>query len=156
MRMIWDEIVSKYPNQYVGLMDTEIDASGELIAADVIFEYKFVPDIMRMHCTELCSIFWTGDLISCPALTLPSVRKSTVSRRMTWPEIVNKYPMQPVGLINTLWLEKKYPTNVRSAIVIVEDAEWGNLQADSMRGYLDIVPTGDLWSPFNGLISVSI
>lgn len=154
MKMTWYEIINKYPNQYVGLKDTETDVNGELVSAEVAYAYKFIPGIMKMQCEVACSIFWTGPIETCPALTLPAVRKATISARLTWPEIVSKYPKQPIGLINTLWIEKENPTNVKSAIVIIEDAEWGSLQSDSVRGYLDVVTTGDLWYPSAGALDL--
>ena len=155
-RLTWNEIKQKYPNQYVGLKDTIKTHDGELDSAAVLFHYTYDVSFSGMNCSELCSIFWTGELHECPSLHLPGVKTAMVTERLPWSVIVERYPDQWIGIINTLWIEKDYPVNVDSAIVIVTEADWSLLQSFGIAGYLDVIPTADLLQNFSGTVTVTL
>lgn len=129
-RLTWAQIQQKYPHMYVGLDDVEFEKGGMVKSAIVKYagkkepEYQYsgndISDFLdRLH-SDLVVRYTTLDEDDPLGYLNPHAKKSG-GERLTWAEIVRRYPHQNVGLV-----EIEFGINsadVKSAVVKCTDRD---------------------------------
>ena len=122
-RLTWAQIQEKYPHMYVGLEDVEYEADDRVKSAVVKYAGKTEPPCNSMEdflCQRLVVRYTTlGEDDSLGYLNPHTVKSG--GERLTWKEIMRRYPHQNVGLV-----EIEYGCNeatVASAVVKCTDKD---------------------------------
>ena len=126
-RLTWAQIQEKYPHMYVGLDGVEYEADERVKSAVVKYAGEKEPE-PRYHCDDILGFMHSDLVVRYTTLDeddpLGCLNPHTVKsggERLTWKEIVRRYPHQNVGLV-----EIEYGCNeatVASAVVKCTDKD---------------------------------
>ena len=144
-RLTWVQIQEKYPHMYVGLDDVELVEDGNGVKSGIVkWAGKTPPNCKVIDWGTFCYsaeppkewVFYTTLDEDHPLGYLnPNIKRSG-GERLTWQEIVNRYPHQYVGLV-----ELEFGINsagIRSAVVKCtdKDTDDGEMLRDAYLGKL--------------------
>lgn len=126
-RLTWAQIQKKYPHMYVGLDDVEYEEDDRVKSAVVKYAGEKEPE-PQYHCDDVFGFLHSDLVVRYTTLDeddpLGYLNPNTVKsggERLTWKEIVRRYPHQNVGLV-----EIEYGCNeatVASAVVKCTDRD---------------------------------
>ena len=142
-RLTWQQIVEKYPHQWVGLTDVEWDSTNSEVIKTAIIKYADLSkDELRWNqIAEKEDIFSISTDSVDGSISAFLVRENKNLERLTWDKIEKLYPNQAVGLVD---IERssdkgsriktaivKYSSNDFEDILIIQIKTKGKVIAES-------------------------